>query len=368
MPQFFAETIENRAASCLTVLLDAFPFGLKIVEEERADDLHDVAFAGVVRALLAAFFVIHDALEEGTKDRGRDARPGEIAAAEQRRAHGLVEDRCVQAIRKQPAVDIGERREIFVQSSGAFLGRTVEDFEKIIELLAKVAAIFARVHTDVLREGVGLEYAGILGKEAEQDADEQPFELFARETAGPQIVMQLAHARIGFGIGGIFRVGANMRLPEHEGEIADMPREIGQRKAVGCDGPPFEKWQVLFRRLGIVEHKPREVRNEDEARDGVKFAFAGQVLNIGEGLNLGGFEAFSLGFVLHEKFAAPEHIDGAEVALEVADVDFERGQGGAAEAKDVKEFVPEGLFVGALRFGLSPGFGKAPRPFSYFRP
>ena len=79
-------------------------FGAEFVEEQRADDFEDVALASVMRANLAALFVVHDGLKERAEDGGRDARPVLARAAEQGVAHVAVEigKRSRMAMRAQP--------------------------------------------------------------------------------------------------------------------------------------------------------------------------------------------------------------------------------------------------------------------------
>ena len=66
------------------VVFDAFEFGAQVVEEQGADDFEDVALAGVVRADLAPLLGLHHGLKERAEDGGRDARPVETAAGQQR--------------------------------------------------------------------------------------------------------------------------------------------------------------------------------------------------------------------------------------------------------------------------------------------
>jgi len=67
----------------------------------------------------------------------------------------------------------------------------------------------------------------------------------------------------------------------------------------------------------------------------------------------------AVALVLDEELAAPEEVDGALVAFEVGDIRLEGGEGGAAEAEDVEELVPEGLLLGALGAVASVVAGEA---------
>ena len=54
--------------------------------------------------------------------------------------------------------------------------------------------------------------------------------------------------------------------------------------------------------------------------------------------------------------------------MQAADVGFKLGDRGAADAEDLKEFIPEGLFFGALAFDARPFAGKLDRVVSDFIP
>lgn len=96
-------------------------------------------------------------------------------------------------------------------------------------------------------------------------------------------------------VGGVFRVEADAGLAEDEGEVPDVALEVGEGEAVALDLAPREEREIeLILGLEIVEDEVGEVGDEE--------------------------------------FAFPEEVDGAGVALEVADIDLEGGDGGAADA------------------------------------
>ena len=66
--------------------------------------------------------------------------------------------------------------------------------------------------------------------------------------------------------------------------------------------------------------------------------------------------------------AGKDHLSLYHFALQVADVAFKRGDGRAADAEHVKEFVVERLLVGSFRSGIAPITCKANCTFADFVP
>jgi hypothetical protein len=80
-----------------------------------------------------------------------------------------------------------------------------------------------------------------------------------------------------------------------------------------------------------------------------------EVVDVGEGLGLGGVEGMAGGFVLDEELAGPEEVDEADGAGETLYGLLKGRDHAAGDAEDVEEFVPEGLLVGLLAGGVLPG-------------
>ena len=355
----FQKAFDARATPGGAVGEESLQVGLEFVEKEGADDFHNVAFAGVMGALLTPGAVFHNALEEGAKDGGRDAAPLEFAAVEERIAHGPGENGGAEAFGKKASVYIGKGGEDIVEVLGAVGGCGIEDFKEILKLRAKVGAIGAGLAADKGGEGFRLEDAVILGKKAEQEANEEAFEFVTREAARFELVVELAHAGVGFFVGLVLRLVTHPRLSEHEGEMADVFRKIGQHEMVTLHFPACEEGQVgLVVGLQIVEDEGAEIGDEDVTGNLVPPIFAGEVFDVGEGLGGSGGEVFAPAFVFDDEAAFPKEVDGGGVALEVADVFLERGEGGAAEAEDVEEIVPESLLMRTLGEGAGV-FGVA---------
>ena len=130
--------------NCLSSALVAFgalELGPQVVEEQGADDLEDVALAGVVAADLPALLRLHDALEERAENGGRDARPVEARAGQQAVAHVAVEVGEAEVLGEELAVDVGEGGQSFVEVLLALLGRRVEHVEEPRQVQAEVGAV-----------------------------------------------------------------------------------------------------------------------------------------------------------------------------------------------------------------------------------
>ncbi len=100
------------------VVSDGLELGAEFVEEQGADELEDVLFAGVVGAQLAppvAGVQFDDLLEHGAEDGGRDGRPVDAATGDELLPHVAVEIGDAQVLLEQPAVDVGKAGQIFVQ-------------------------------------------------------------------------------------------------------------------------------------------------------------------------------------------------------------------------------------------------------------
>ena len=166
------------AAQLGLVLADALELGAQVVQEQGAGDLEDVALGGVVAADLAALARLHDGLEERAEDGGRDGRPVEPGAGQQRVAHVTVEVGDVQVVlAEQLAVDVGEGRQRLVQVLLPLVFRRVEHAEEVGQVQAQVGAVLGGAVFEVELEGFTLEEAGVFRKEAEEHAHEEPFEL-----------------------------------------------------------------------------------------------------------------------------------------------------------------------------------------------
>lgn len=185
------------------------------------------------------------------------------------------------------------------------------------------------------------------------------------KAAGLEGVVQLAHAGVDFFIHGVFGVEPHAGLAEDEGKGADVARKIAQRKFQSRHQAASKERQVaLFLRFKAVENEIGEIGNEDKARNFIKPPFTRQVFDVAERLCLGLLQCRAPTFVFNDELAAPEQINGVRVALQIADVGLECGDGCAADAEDVEEYVVESLLVGALRSGFTPTAGETNSTFA----
>ena len=97
----------------------------------------------------------------------------EAATGEQTVAHVGVEIGERQRFLEEIAVDVRELGEFFVEVFLALAGVGVEDAEELFEADAEVGAVGRGAVADEQLEGFLREDAVVLGKEAEEDADEE---------------------------------------------------------------------------------------------------------------------------------------------------------------------------------------------------
>jgi hypothetical protein len=131
------------------------------------------------------------------------------------------------------AVDVGELAEVFVEIGLAVGFGGVEDAEEAVELGAEVAAVGGGAVLEVELEGVGREDAGVVGEEAEEDADEELAEVVAGVAAVEQGVVQAGHEFGGLDVGGVLGVDGALAVAGDEGEVADVLVQVGDGKGVG---------------------------------------------------------------------------------------------------------------------------------------
>ncbi|OQA29814.1 MAG: hypothetical protein BWY57_03196 [Betaproteobacteria bacterium ADurb.Bin341] len=218
-------------------LLELRPQG---VHEERVNDLEDIAFRGVMSAGLAALLGVHHALEERAENRGGDARPVEVGAGHQRVAHGAVEVGEAQPLFEQLAVDVREGGEQLVEVLLATLGQGVQHLEEAGQMQAEVGAIFGRLVLDVEREGLGLEEARILRKEAEEDPHQEALKVMPGVATFGQRVVQVAQDLHGLDIDRVFLAQAVLLVARDEGELVNvlvqfLQRELGLAVMAGLE-------------------------------------------------------------------------------------------------------------------------------------
>ena len=334
------------AVALARVLRDLFELGVEFVEEEGPDQLEDVPFGGVMGADLAAFAVVEDALEEGAEDGGGNAGPVEAAGGEEAVAHVAGEAGGLDGVLEEVAVDVGEGGEVFVEGGDALVGRGVEHFEEVVELGAEVGAVFAGAVFDEQVELGGFEDAGIVGEEAEEEPDEEPFQGRAPVVARFHGVVQFGHERGGLEVGRVFLAEAVGLLADEEGEMLDVAVQVVEGE--------FDHGVSLIFGFEVVEHHAGEIGHDHVAGDFVVPVHGGEFGDILEGLGLGLAEVLPGAFVFGEERARPEEVDAVIGVFQAFDFFLEGGQEPAFFAEDGEELVPEGLGLGAFIADMAP--------------
>jgi hypothetical protein len=197
-------------------------------------------------------------------------------------------------------------------------------------------------------EGVGVEDAGIVGEEAEEEADEEDLAAVVGIAGVFEGVGQLGHEVGGGDVdGGFFGEGVRP-VAGDEGEVLHvavefLEGEIRHERAVGVQ---------------VVELEAGEIGGGDVVGNFRVAAFAEQVLDVVEGLALGLAEILAGGLVFGEEPAFPEQVDAVVGALEGADGFLEHGDRAAGKAEDVEKGVPERFGLGGFAGLLGPLAGE----------
>ena len=344
----FVEGLEAGDAAGGFIGTGGLELGAEFIEEERADEFEDVFFRGVVRADLASLGGIHDALEEGAEDGGGDARPLEGAGLEQLAAHVGVEIGKGDALGEEGAVDIGEGGEVFIEVGLALVFGGVEDVEESGEFGAGIGAIEGGAVFEEELEVLLIEDAGVIGEEAEEQADEQHAEVVTGEAAGVEGIVQAGHDFRGLDVGGVFWVELLLLVAGDEGEAADVLVQIGEGEDDG-GRLAFEQWEigVLFR-LEVVEGDALEIGDDEPAGHFLFASGIDEATDVFHALGVGFVEVLACGFLLNEQAAGPKEVDFPPGAGKFFHGLLEGGDGAAFDAEDAEKVVPERLAVAAF--------------------
>jgi len=328
------------------VVPDRFELGPQVVEKQGVDQLEDIAFGGVVRPDLTALRGLHDRLEERAEHGGRDPAPVEAGAADERIAHLRVHVGQRQCLREQPAVHVGQAQQALVEVLLTLLARRVEHLEEPGEVQAEIRAVRPRLVLDVLRESVGVEDAGVLGEEAEEDAHQEAFQRVAGVAAGRHGVVKPPHDLGRPDVNRIFLAERADLVAGNEAEEPHVAVEVAHPDLDALDVQPAEQRQVArLLRLQVVKREAVEVGDDHIARDLVVATLGRQRLQIRERLRLGAVQALAAALVLDQQTPLPEQVDEPVLPAQPADRFLEGGDTAARDAEHVEECVPE-------RFGL----------------
>ena len=304
-------------------------------------------------ALPSPLVPVHDGLEQGAEDGGGDVRPVEPAGVEQALPHGGVERGDAERPVEKVPIYVGEAVEVLVKIAGAFVFRRIEDLEELGEPPAEVRTVFSRAVLQQIEEDVpGLEDAGIVREEAEDDADQELLQIVSLVAGGFERVVEVAHPFGGLDIDGVLILERALLYAEDETELLHMGGQVFERKG----------YVLVF--VQIVEFERPEIAQQDIARQ-VGILEAGEV---GEGLRFGLPEVAACAFLLHEQDPFPEEVDEAALVAQQFHGFLERRHPPHGHAEYVEEIPVEKLRFALFVAGAFPLAGECRRTGTYFIP
>lgn len=121
---------------------------------------------------IAADVLVHDRLEQRTENGRGNLAPIERTAFQQGIAHVAVEGGGGQTLTEQAAVDIGKGGQLFIEVLQALPQRPVKHLEQMGQPLRQVLPVLGGALFDQVLKLAALEDAGVLGEQAEQQADQ----------------------------------------------------------------------------------------------------------------------------------------------------------------------------------------------------
>ena len=102
----------------------------------------------------------------------------------------------------------------------------IQHLKQVPQPLGQIAPIGGGALFDQVLELAALENAGVLGEQAEQQADQIDFQLMARVTDGLELVVQLAHAFGGLDVDRVLLFIGRSLIPGDEAEQPHVFVEI----------------------------------------------------------------------------------------------------------------------------------------------
>ena len=332
-PSFAWKLPERRETAPATAIAHPLELGVQVIHEQRLDHLEDVFLGRVVRPLRPALRRVHDRLEERAEDRRRNVRPVEAAGVEQRPAHRGVEREHPQMSLEQVAVDVGEPRQVLVESRRALVLQRVEHFEQLREPRPEIGPVLARARLDEVEEDVArLEYPGVVGEHAEHDAHEEAFQIVAPVSGIGERVVQPPDQLGGLDVRRVLVAERPALHPEDEAERLDMRRQVREREG---DGLPL---------VQVVKLEGLEVAHQDEAR---ALAFW-QRVEILPGLFVRFAEIAPGALLFDQQHAGPEQVDEARTVVELRDMRLVSRDVPTPHPEHVEEGVVETLRLALL--------------------
>ena len=172
-------------------------------------------------------------------------------------------------------------------------------------------------------------------------------------------VVKLAENFSGFDIDRVLVFIGMLLVAGNESEGVDVFVKISEREFNGRATTFVEERQVaLLLRFKVMQRDPREIGDNDVARDFGVAAFVSEVLEIIKCLRLRLAEVFAKTFVFDQQHASPEQINEAVSSRNAFGRLFKAGNDPAFDAEDLKKFIPESLFLGVFAGRAFPFAGE----------
>jgi len=234
---------------------------------------------------------------------------------------------------------------------------------------SEVRTVHAGTVEKVKRERFAVEDAGVLSEKAEEDANEEAFQLVTGVAAGFKGIVEAAHDLHSLDVDGVLLLESMLLVAGDEGEVVNVFVQLAKWEFNGVDATIVEEREfALVFGLQIMESDAGEVGNDDVTWYFVHPPLADEVANVPEGLRLRLSEVFASAFVFDSNHAGPEEVDVTLIAGDLLDWLFECRYDATANAKDFEELVPKSLLLRLLALGACPFFGESYRAVADFIP
>ena len=309
---------------------------------------------------LPPFLWLHDGLKERAKNGGRNARPIEARAGEQRVPHIAVEIGKAERFGKQIAIDVRECRERFVKIFLSFLGGVLSTSNSRARCKPRSDPSSA-VRFNIELESFALENAGVLRKEAKQNANQKAFQFVAGIAASFQGIVEVAHNFDGLNIDRVLFFEFVLLVAGDECEVVNVAVKLGERKFGGGNATHSKRGRTLFFGLQIVQGDAGEIGNDDIARNFIHAPFPREVLDVAESLRSALPKSLPKLLCSTRTTPGQKQINVAVVAGDFLDRLFKARHDATANTEDIEEFIPESLLFRLFALGARPFLRKGDR-------
>ena len=231
--------------------------------------------------------------------------------------------------------------------------RRIEDLEELGEPSAEVRTVFPRAVLQQIEEDVpGFEDAGIVGEEAEHDADEELLQIVPLVAGGFKRVVELAHPFGGLDVDGVLILERALLYAEDEAELLHMGGQVFERKG------------YLLSLVPIVQFERLEIADQNVAWP----ILVAKRIEILAGLIIGFSKVAPRAFLLDYQDARPEQVDKSTGIAQPLHVFLVTGYTAALNPEDPEEAIVETLRFPLFITCVFPFAGKIRRAGAYFIP